>query len=250
MASKLIRRLLVVVGLLALVPVNGLCSALPLSTLLLGASITVDHLTFSSFQLYDPGSIVDTADTTVWGSLAGSSVPLLITYRSDGSGTPVYVSGGSGTVGISYDVQADPGWQIPTIAGEAIGGRWSSTYDSVMVIKNYCVGGDFSDAGSPYSCSTGYENQGPVFVPYGALITDQDPTEVFGPAVPLGPSVTTLGVIDAVMLSGYADGAQIDQIINTLTEQEIGGGGIPEPATLLLIGSALLGLGALRRKSA
>jgi PEP-CTERM motif len=87
--------------------------------------------------------------------------------------------------------------------------------------------------------------------------TDAVSTANFQSAGPTStPLLQTVGVFDNISLDGGTGDtgteirAALNDVSNIFFQENDAPPGVPEPATLLLIGSALLGLGVLRRKRA
>jgi hypothetical protein len=196
----------------------------------------------------------------------------------------VQVSALTGSIGLEFDFNAansvaygqtlsldiqylvtvqDPSWAITSVFSEAYGGldnvgtALSPIYTdaSVTAGKNLCLGAAFDTTGggntATNECDTTQLNS-TVDNGYGFSLgvhyNDQSGTRT------LSSAQTVLGVSDVIALSGGSQNygsapvVEIDGMINEFNQTEESG--VPEPATLLLIGSALLGLGFLRRKRA
>jgi hypothetical protein len=120
----------------------------------------------------------------------------------------------------------------------------------VFAVKDLCLGGSFfiDEVANTNLCTGGTavtnvtgENQ--------FLLTGPWATKYTG-TIPLTSGQTLLGVSDQINLNGGSvntgtSTAAIGSIANEFNQTA---SGVPEPGTCLLLGSALLGLGALWRK--
>jgi hypothetical protein len=154
-------------------------------------------------------------------------------------------------IDIQYTVQVTGVFPISEVYGESYGGTLTvpgNSGNSVSATKNLCVGQSF-DVLSPDSSTSVCDTPGiPLGVNVPDLVTYSSDSFNSTTSSPLPTTIT--GVSDLIQLNGGTGGsgatADIDGMINDYVEDT----SVPEPATFLLIGAGLLGLGVLRRKRA
>jgi hypothetical protein len=268
MTFTLIRRLLVVVALLALAGGNvfatPLCSSFTLVTLadymsLPAGGCSIGDKVFSNFA-YNTAvdSLGDIAPATTDISVTPTGPTIGLTFTFDANNT--VLTEGFLDVDIQYLVQVDvtdnPGWAITSVYTEGQGGIDSSSVSAtVNLTKNLCLGSSFDTDGETAlnTCTAGT----PVAPVSGenSLDMSNDTFSVVSGTIPLGSGQTTLGVDDVITLNGGTPPPDLNDnsaaILYATNEfNQTYTSGVPEPATFLLLGSALIGLGVLRRKRA
>jgi len=174
---------------------------------------------------------------------------------------------------IDYSVAVDtvnfPLQFINSVAGSATAATRSfdgAEDATVNVEKDICKTGTFSNTNPSLgagTCPGGFANTATPFTGAWQISpgADTDPTSELpdntttqGPTATTGLNLTSVGVLDSIVLSGGdvagSDDGQFTANINSVENDFTQGtsSGAPEPGTFVLLGGALVGVGALRRR--
>jgi hypothetical protein len=268
MTSRLARILLIVVALLALAGGNVFAAPVTCATGSLASYIglnatggcTIGDKTFANFaDLFisgefsgnqtSPGTPND-ALITVYPVTNDSANPNTIGLYMDFHNTVNGVAYDQTlSLDVNYTVTVGTGWNVTSVYTAAAGGiAPGMTTASVFAVKDLCVGGTFviNVLLNTDTCT------GTLVTP----VTGQDQFTLGNYAatssgtIPLGSAQTVLNVSDEINLYGGTvnNGGGTAAIYSMANEFNQTASGVPEPGTCLLLGSALLGLGALWRK--
>lgn len=284
MAFTLFRRFLVGAAILALAALSAsatafdctnltlLTSTVYLSDLAGGSTCQIGDKVFSSFADYMPG--VDPSQVLITSTWDSGTQVASISFNFNPALVQV-TDGQTMDINVQYLVDVT-GNNIIGISEEmtAAASAWAPGAD-VLYNKNYCIGQPFGPTNLDGTLAGTYCLDGtttPLTVGGAVLGLSNQDYNIPGIVVPSGVSysigagpdviagvVTEVGVQDYLHLDGGANiwgpgnvNAAVAEITNTFTQPSEAPPppGVPEPATFLLIGAGLLGLGALRRKRA
>jgi hypothetical protein len=262
MTLTLTRRFLVAAAILALASLNAfaspLCNGLTLDTLTgvnYGASCTIGDKLFSDFTV----GLTAPSGTPV----LPSPVDVLLTGMSGSSDTITFnFDGGDNTPSDSY-AQVAFGQELDLSIGYLVTVTDYPSYE-IGSIDGSLNGSLSNDPSGNGNADITYSGPGGAFLDYSG---NAEPHSAIAPindvGVPAylptftGVNASSYSVSDLVIVTGGTVSptdpteilAVVDSFQNTFN-QITPGSLIPEPATFLLLGSALLGLGVLRRKRA
>jgi hypothetical protein len=155
------------------------------------------------------------------------------------------------TMDIDYTVTVGTGFDITSVYTQAWGGLISGQSGaSVLAEKNLCLGGSFViNLTAATNLCTGGTLVTNV-VGQNQFLLSGTWASLYSGTIQLASGQTILGVDDRISLNGGTvnNGGNTAGIASMANEFLQSPTGTPEPATCLLLGSALLGFGALRRK--
>jgi hypothetical protein len=270
MTMKVARRILVAVVLVTLSMAcasASTCANVTLNNYLTsGFSCTIttglDTMTFSNFYVLFSGFhggvapdplVPANSDVFVTPETNTNSAGFLFTFANNN-----YVAYNQGmSLDINYTVSTTTNYAIDSVFTQATGGTVAPG-GLVTTAKNLCLSGSFDHSNpagfASNSCigagSTSLPGTSPTSAFTLGSITNPAQNDLWGTEAIT--NTTSLGVSDMMVLtagsttlSGHT--AQLNQVQNMFNDVLIQTG-VPEPATFLLLGSALLGLGVLRRK--
>jgi hypothetical protein len=186
------------------------------------------------------GTTIQASDISISDFSSGSDVGLTFTPTFDGSNQ---VTSDQGTMNFDIEYMVSPilpSTNITEVYSDVYG--YTNADGVTTAEKDLCPNFAFSGFNSDASGICISKIDGTVLTPNpdngGLVIATYDSI-----------SVPLLGVSDYVQLyggTGTGSYAEIDALDNAFGETAEGG--VPEPATFLLLGSALMGIGVLRRK--
>ena len=276
MKLTILKALMLPIALLALGAINqasaGTCAASYTMTAatVAGFNCTIGDLTFSNFDyMYQagidtgctsgctsPGTPNPTSDITVnfaestsgsdpfgTAATAGNPIYSVITDYSAGNA----VSEFQNETGVLQYLVSDSGGPISEVDGAITGSAANS--GSGYLNKDVCANNQFGGGASPNgSCPNFQTNE--TTVASDLALTSPAGTQADGTpdwAAPL--SLTTLGVYDGWSLNGgtthTSGAATLTSVENDFIDPSTP---TPEPGTIVLLGSALVGLGLIRRR--
>jgi PEP-CTERM motif len=279
MKLTILKALLIPIALLALGGINqasaGTCAATSYSMTAVttgGFSCTIGNLTFSNFDyVYEAG-----IDTGCTGSCTAPSDPnpstsVTVNFAETSSGSDPYgtaASAGAPIISVITDYSAGntvnefqnetgvvqylvtvTGGSVVTEVDGAITGLATSNGASGDLNKNVCANNQFGGGANPNGNCPNF-NTNETIVANDLGLNKTGATQADGTSDWAGPlSLTTLGVYDGWSLDGGTTHASATAYLTSVENDFVDPSSpTPEPGTIVLLGSALVSLGLIRRR--